>query len=62
MDSASPSFYLQLPQASPSLVPPERLPRRAVRGLGVHSPHQIGSFLPTNFFEEPLRLLKKMCG
>jgi hypothetical protein len=42
-----------LPQASLAPVPPERLPRRAVRGLGAHSPHQTGSFLPTDFFEEP---------
>ena len=24
-------------------LPPERLPRRAVRGLGAHSPHQTGA-------------------
>jgi hypothetical protein len=27
-----------------SSVPPKRLPRRAVRGLGAHSPQQTGSF------------------
>ena len=26
------------------VVPPERLPRRAVRGLGAQSPHVVGSF------------------
>ena len=26
-----------------SVVPPERLPRRAARGLGARSPHQTGS-------------------
>jgi hypothetical protein len=34
-------------------VPPERLPRRAVRGLGAHSHHQTGPFLPTHSFDEP---------
>ena len=43
--SASPSF--RWPQALIQ-VPPERLPRRAVRGLGAHSPHQTGSFHPFN--------------
>ncbi len=36
-------FLLRLPQASLAEIPPERLPRRAVRGLGAHSPHQAGS-------------------
>ena len=30
-----------LPQAG-LFAPPKRLPRRAVRGLGAHSPHQAG--------------------
>ena len=29
------------------MVPPECLPRRAVRGLGAHSPHQTGSLSPS---------------
>jgi hypothetical protein len=32
--------------ASHLSVPPERLPRREVRCLGAHSPHQTGSFRP----------------
>ena len=31
-----------LPEAGTFCPPPERLPRRAVRGLGAHSPHQAG--------------------
>jgi hypothetical protein len=38
--SALDFFLLSLPQARLAEVPPERLPRRAVRGLGAHSPHQ----------------------
>lgn len=45
--SASLVFY---PHASLTQVPPERLPRRAVRGLGVHNPHQTGPFLPSVFW------------
>jgi hypothetical protein len=48
-----PLFFSRLPQASLTQVPPERLPRRAVRGLGAHSPHQTGSLLPTDSFIEP---------
>ena len=36
-------------------VPPERRPRRAVRGLEAQSPHQISPYLPTHSFEEPKR-------
>jgi hypothetical protein len=50
-----PLFFSRLPQASLTQVPPERLPRRAVRGLGAHSPHQTGSFYPQIF----LKSLKK---
>src|ERR1700675_811332 len=32
-------------------VPPERLPRRAVRGLGVHSPQQTGWFWHTHILD-----------
>ncbi|MCX6972305.1 MAG: hypothetical protein NTV93_19450, partial [Verrucomicrobia bacterium] len=38
--------FLRCPQDSLLKVPPERLPRRAVRGLGAHNPHQTGSFHP----------------
>ena len=38
----SQSFRIVRPQLG-SRVPPERLPRRAVRGLGAQSPHQTGS-------------------
>ena len=48
--SASPSF--RWPKALIN-VPPERLPRRAVRGLGAHSPHQTGSFYPFNSARSP---------
>jgi hypothetical protein len=33
-------FYPFLWRKAPFWVPPDRLPRRAVRGLGAHSPHQ----------------------
>ena len=46
-----PLFFSRLPQASLTQVPPERLPRRAVRGLGAHSPHQTGSFYPQIFLK-----------
>jgi len=51
---ASPaSYFVHLPQASHPEFPPKRLPRRAVRGLGAHSPHQTSPFLPTDLCEEP---------
>lgn len=37
--------FLFLERGAPFLFPPERLPRRAVRGLGAHSPHQAGPLL-----------------
>ena len=42
-----------LAEGHSSKVPPERLPRRAVRGLGAHRPHQISSFHPLKMSRSP---------
>jgi len=57
MSSASPIFS-HLSQTA-HIVPPERLPRRAVRGLGAHSPHQTGSFHPQIFWKSLLSKLEE---
>ena len=47
------SIFSSAARSALAKVPPERLPRRAVRGLGAHSTHQTSPFLPTHSLEEP---------
>ena len=48
------SIFSSAARSALAKVPPERLPRRAVRGLGAHSTHQTSPFLPTHSLEEPI--------
>ena len=52
--SSLPDLRLLCITSLPSF-PPERLPRRAARGLGVRSPHQSGSSIPSTLLCLPLK-------